>query len=845
MQKAQKERALKKLEKLGKSRSDFSKEKRAELEKKNKEITESIKKDYAKTVFKGINEEEIEKRGRIDIIGKKVKNVHELAALAQIYRDPRFETFRVFYTKGDVIVQHEAFTARTPTTVNPPPPAALIERIYTRMKDNGADGFYISHNHPSGSVVPSAQDIYQVKNIIHFDNKNKFKGNFIIDHNKYAYISWNDDLNIGINYGKIKGSTKDPLINYLGNVPRTPDEIAELLASLKDTDRFGAIVYHTTDNKGFKTIGLQHAPLSLFSNYQIAKKFLQKGVLEFGGSPLLVIKSSKLNKNKLDNIKKLVYDTDLDLHVVMIDKKGKLKIVYDVDKLEKVLVGKRKSMPVEEHKQILYNKGERETRKYEPLTDKEKELTDALYYIHKEANRLYNKFSKLNNLWKELKAANKPIPKNTLKIVRGLEEEYIKLLEISKKVIREEEKIQLLKNAAEGLKKLGDSLEQSKQGYQEVRQTKGILEELDKKKYKKYKAPLIGKLKEKYIEHVGDPVWNFLSDTIPEYLGDLSPVIDSINRGLITDYKKDPYFLKIRDIYKNDMYIYKQAYDKLARNMSKLNKAEQIRMSQIIRGSVTTNPNKYKDAYKAIEEFHKLEKELLKRGLLKDTRFRQLTKKEINKALKNVDEINKKLIDDGILSESEKFITKVKDKNGNTYKFSTTLIKRTRNKNNALELKKIIKQRQDLLERIQIHYKMSGKEYLRIAYNAIENQKHIIKRLYNIVTGKRLIKGYNVARKELSEEYIKNKLGGEIKQAPYLVYKGLSEERHDVELSKMFNVLYANKELVLTPEDYLQIQQYLEMPNEFPEEVLVQYFIRKKMIKKHSKTNLENLKKKI
>ena len=53
-------------------------------------------------------------KGKVDLKGQIVRSAEDLAKLAQIYRDPRFETFRIFYTKDGVIVGHEGMTSRLP-----------------------------------------------------------------------------------------------------------------------------------------------------------------------------------------------------------------------------------------------------------------------------------------------------------------------------------------------------------------------------------------------------------------------------------------------------------------------------------------------------------------------------------------------------------------------------------------------------------------------------------------------------------------------------------------------------------------------------------------------------------
>lgn len=54
------------------------------------------------------------KQGRIDLRGRVVTNAEDVAALAQVYRNPKFETFRIIYTKGNEIVGHEGISSRLP-----------------------------------------------------------------------------------------------------------------------------------------------------------------------------------------------------------------------------------------------------------------------------------------------------------------------------------------------------------------------------------------------------------------------------------------------------------------------------------------------------------------------------------------------------------------------------------------------------------------------------------------------------------------------------------------------------------------------------------------------------------
>lgn len=56
-------------------------------------------------------------QGVVDLKGYRVSSAEDLAKLAQVYRDPRFETFRMIYVKGNQVVGHEGMASRLPAVV--------------------------------------------------------------------------------------------------------------------------------------------------------------------------------------------------------------------------------------------------------------------------------------------------------------------------------------------------------------------------------------------------------------------------------------------------------------------------------------------------------------------------------------------------------------------------------------------------------------------------------------------------------------------------------------------------------------------------------------------------------
>ena len=163
--------------------------------------------------------------GGAQLIGQKVSGPGDLATLAQVYRDPRLETFRCFYMKGDEVVGECAYSSRLPGAVQLP--NAFSDNVKADMARFGADGYYLMHNHPSGSAVPSTADVYLTKYV--HQNVPGLRSHVIIDHNEYSTIDgdgkpalFTEPALEGVNFHA------DPAVDHpmLGGMLTTPKEVA-------------------------------------------------------------------------------------------------------------------------------------------------------------------------------------------------------------------------------------------------------------------------------------------------------------------------------------------------------------------------------------------------------------------------------------------------------------------------------------------------------------------------------------------------------------------------------------------------------------------------------------------
>lgn len=123
--------------------------------------------------------------GGVSLRGQTIQSPADLATLAQIFRDPRFETFRVFYTDDTgQIVGEAGYSSRLPAAVYLP--AELDKQIAKDTKAFGATRYWVLHNHPSGKAKPSPADRKLTRDIA--SKAPGFAGHVVIDRNEYAVI---------------------------------------------------------------------------------------------------------------------------------------------------------------------------------------------------------------------------------------------------------------------------------------------------------------------------------------------------------------------------------------------------------------------------------------------------------------------------------------------------------------------------------------------------------------------------------------------------------------------------------------------------------------------------------
>lgn len=209
----------------------------------------------------------VERQGS-ELIGARAESPQDLALAAQILRDPRFETLRVFFTKDGKIVGHTGWTSRLPGAVTfategrIPEGRNVAEResllaesmtsyharlaeLQAQMTALGADGYYLLHNHPSGRATPSRADESLTRQVA--DQMPGFKGHVVIDHDEYAEI--NSHGMSEVNYFPLTPKETPELAHdALGRTLMTPKQLVPIAKML--TSAPGYVTLIATDGQG-------------------------------------------------------------------------------------------------------------------------------------------------------------------------------------------------------------------------------------------------------------------------------------------------------------------------------------------------------------------------------------------------------------------------------------------------------------------------------------------------------------------------------------------------------------------------------------------------------------------
>lgn len=215
-----------------------------------------------KTIYNAIPENE-EMKSYIDLKDIKIESREDLVKTCQIFRNPKYETFRIIYMRDNSIVNYESVTSRLPNSCNifrlKSKTSYLknqrgFEDISRRMYRLGANGYYLQHNHPSGNAKASIEDIRITNKIC--KNIKGFRGHIIIDHGTYAWIEkdMREDKLIVKNNVKIEGLPNIDSPQLIKDNPliqkriSSRNDLARLMYDIKHSTHYSSLILTSADS---------------------------------------------------------------------------------------------------------------------------------------------------------------------------------------------------------------------------------------------------------------------------------------------------------------------------------------------------------------------------------------------------------------------------------------------------------------------------------------------------------------------------------------------------------------------------------------------------------------------
>ena len=190
--------------------------------------------------------------GFVSFIGTRIKDASDLAKLFSIYRNPKLEYFHIAFTKGDKIVGQLAMSSGLPGR-SYAVPYNNLGYVKARMGELGADGYYLLHNHPSGNVTESPEDVGLTKR--YKMRVPGFRGHIIMDHNRYNLLTYDSNGSFYTpDYEDTSGFHQIPEVP--GPSLNSPSKVAKAAATLVSDEMKDKVVAIYV-NSAFRVVGTE------------------------------------------------------------------------------------------------------------------------------------------------------------------------------------------------------------------------------------------------------------------------------------------------------------------------------------------------------------------------------------------------------------------------------------------------------------------------------------------------------------------------------------------------------------------------------------------------------------
>lgn len=226
------------------------------------------------------------------LVGQTIRTPKDLATLAQVFRNPRYETLRYYAIgKDGKVVGQTGVSSRLPASGAAFPTGQDWAWVEAFVKRTGAIKLMMTHNHPSGVSSPSEADISLT--IAAARKLKMFVSHVVIDSNEYSHIWAEADGKHMVRQNvELEGMGPDVALKpdkphpILGRRITDPLELANVAKSLQSKNGYLSVIGVSGRNGGVRSLG--ETPTRLIMDPERAKSELMRFGLQNGTSHLFI-----------------------------------------------------------------------------------------------------------------------------------------------------------------------------------------------------------------------------------------------------------------------------------------------------------------------------------------------------------------------------------------------------------------------------------------------------------------------------------------------------------------------------------------------------------------------------
>lgn len=279
--------------------------------------------------------------GATELVGQRVESASDLAAAAEVYRNPLFETLRYIFVGADGTVLGEtavsdrmaASATAFPIQLRARP--AMIAAWLRTIAPTGTARMWLLHNHPSGDPSPSAADLSLTRSLSDLIGRDEvgfsLAGHVVINHKTFASINRNgtDSEVLSMRAHDAADPLRAPrgmdLSAHRVESPDAAARVATALSAMTDKNSVAAIV---TDARGRVALATS-IPADVMGTPRGAALLSQLGERS-GGFRIFLVASAALADPKRNDLRvklQAAAKRGLIADVVLVDDDGSTRVL--------------------------------------------------------------------------------------------------------------------------------------------------------------------------------------------------------------------------------------------------------------------------------------------------------------------------------------------------------------------------------------------------------------------------------------------------------------------------------------------------------------------------------------